>query len=172
MIKKLAVSLALLFITLSFSACSTPSTPTSGTGTDTAPSSSPKAQTEFAIGEPVSYDDLGIEIVVNSVREDSGGQYLKPEGVYYIINATITNKSDKDFASSTVIDMYLKDSEGTKYSVTFGPELTGSLDGSIPAGEKQKGDICFDIPKDATDLYFYYAPSLVGSKAAKIKLDR
>jgi len=126
----------------------------------------------YNIGDSIKIGD--VVLTVNSVKEDSGSEYIKPSdgNVYYIIDMTIENKGEKAYNSSTLMQMSLVDSDGYKYDITIGPKLKGSLDGEIGAGRKLRGEVAFEIPKDATGLEFVYDYKLLSNGQIIVKLDR
>ena len=66
----------------------------------------------------------------------------------------------------------LFDSQGYNYTITIGPETQGSVDGEISAGRKLRGELAFEIPKDATGLELQIDPTLFGSGQIIVNLDK
>jgi len=137
-----------------------------GTGVDV-------PQTEvFDIGDVIEAKDM--HYTVNSVREAPGGDFIKPKegNIWYVVDVTIENKGQETFHSSSLMMFKLFDSEGYSYSITLGPDTTGSLDGEVPPGRKLRGEIAFEIPQDSEGLELQIDPSLFGSGVIIVKLDR
>lgn len=126
----------------------------------------------FVIGDVVKAGDY--IFTVNSVREDKGTQFLKPKegSIYYLVDATVENKTAKSVSVSSLLMFKLFDSDGYNYTVTFGPEVKGQLDGEIAAGRKMRGELVFEIPKESKGLELEIDPSLWGSGKVIVKLDR
>lgn len=103
---------------------------------------------------------------VNAVRKDTGTGFVKPKSgsVYLIPNVTVENKSNSPVTVSTLLSMYVKDSEGNEYTPTLTSDATGKVDGELLAGEKVKGDVGFEVPSTATGMKFYYEPTWLGSE--------
>lgn len=66
--------------------------------------------------------------------------------------------------------MYIKDSEGNKYTPTLVSDATGSVDGELLADDKVKGDVGFELPKVANGLKFYFNPNWVSGQSIVIDL--
>ncbi|MBE0467068.1 MAG: DUF4352 domain-containing protein [Candidatus Desulforudis sp.] len=126
----------------------------------------------FSMGETIRMG--GLAITVNSVREDRGSEWLAPKDghTYYIVDSTLENLSDKSEVVSSLMMFSLVDGEGYKYSVTFGPETRGNLDGELGAGRKMRGELVFEIPDDAIDLELVFEPQVLGFGQAVIAMDR
>src|SRR5699024_2147273 len=75
---------------------------------------------------------------------------------FLVANLTVENTTDEEKLISSLIYFELKDDEGYSYSATFLIEGTkGQLDGSIPAGDKLRGEIVFDVSdSDEYKLHF------------------
>lgn len=124
----------------------------------------------FNIGDNVQIGD--VIVTVNSVRENSGNDFIKPsEGnVYYIVDLTIENQGSEAYSSSTLMQMSLADEEGYQYNITVGPETKGSVDGEIGAGRKVRGEVVFEIPKESKGLEFVYDYDILGTGQVIVKL--
>jgi len=132
----------------------------------------PHAKTEtYKIGDPVKAGNL--IFTVNSTRTDKGGDIIKPgEGkIYYIVDVTVENTGDKSENVSSLLMFKLFDSDGYNYSVTFGPETKGQIDGEIAAGRKLRGELVFEIPEDAMGLELEIDPTIFGSGKIIVELD-
>lgn len=125
----------------------------------------------YKVGDQIQVGDT--IFTVNSFRNDAGTQYIKPKegNTYVIVNASIENKGKEKAHVSTMLQMYLKDSEGTKYNNTIGPETNGSLDGEIVAGDKTKGEVAFEVPTTATGLKFYFQPTWMNGTTIVVDLE-
>lgn len=125
----------------------------------------------FKIGDSVKADNL--IFTVNSVRTDEGGDFIKPDegNIYYIIDVTVENTGDESEIVSSMIMFRLSDSEGYNYSITFGPETKGQLDGEVSPGRKIRGELVFEIPEDSTGLELEIDPTL-GTGQIIVQLDR
>jgi hypothetical protein len=101
-------------------------------------------------------------ITINSLSNPTGAGYEKPEGyVFLMVDITIENisSSSTDFSAAYT---YLKDPFGRiYYTPTFGADQFGGIDpsGELSAGEKVRGQIVFEVPKDMKDLLFVYDDS-------------
>jgi hypothetical protein len=126
----------------------------------------------FKIGDSVKAGNL--IFTVNSTRTDAGGEFIKPdEGkIYYIIDVTVENTGDEPESVSSLMMFKLIDSDGYNYSVTFGPETQGQVDGEISAGRKLRGELVYEIPEDTEGLELEIDPTVFGSGQIIVELDR
>ena len=128
------------------------------------PTTQPVAETAavitktYKVGEQV--ESKGFVFVVNAIRKDAGTGFIKPSqgNVYLIPNVTIENKGTERTTISSLLQMYVKDSEGNKYTPTLTQDATGKVDGELLGGEKVKGDVGFEVPTAATGLKLYFQP--------------
>ncbi|MBW7473783.1 DUF4352 domain-containing protein [Paenibacillus oenotherae] len=168
------LSLALV-ATLLLSACSeakikkveptaADSTGTNQNGGDTDEETNPPAT--FKIGDSVIFDDL--IITVNSLSGHTGGDYEKPEEgkVFIVVDATIENTAEDTANVSTLLMMKLADAEGYYYNPTIATFVEGQLDGQIPSGRKKRGQVAFQVPKDAAGFEFIFETPLSSSGQA------
>lgn len=132
----------------------------------------PKEAQTFKIGDTIKMGEL--IITVNSVRTDKGQEFIKPkEGhIFYLVDATIENKSTDSTTISSLMMFKLTDNDGYNYNITMGPETKGQLDGELGAGRKMRGELAFEIPKDSKGLELIFEPNIFGFGQAIIKLDR
>jgi len=66
----------------------------------------------------------------------------------------------------------LSDGEGYSYDQAFGADTKGSLDGELAPGRKMRGELAYEIPKDASGLELIFDADVWGSGQAIVKLDR
>ncbi len=126
----------------------------------------------FKIGDSVKAGNL--IFTVNSTRTDAGGEFIKPdEGkIYYIIDVTVENTGDEPESVSSLMMFKLIDSDGYNYSVTFGPETKGQLDGEVSTGKKMRGELVYEIPENSSGLELQIDPTVFGSGQIIVELDR
>lgn len=168
----LVLVLALASLALSGCYVDTPIEKVTKSG-ETADPGESQAKTEtFEIGDSVKAGNL--IFTVNSTRTDEGGDFIKPdEGkIYYIVDVTVENTGDESETVSSLMMFKLFDSQGYNYTITIGPETQGSVDGEISAGRKLRGELAFEIPKDATGLELQIDPTLFGSGQIIVNLDK
>ncbi len=130
-----------------------------------------KAQT-FKIGDAISIGDY--VFTVNSARTSKGGDFLKPDegNIWYIVDATVENESDKPVTISSMMMFKLSDSEGYNYNSTIADDTKGNLDGELAPGRKMRGELAFEIPENAGGLELIFDADVWGSGQAIVKLDR
>lgn len=141
-------------------------------GTAPSPQHEPKPPQKFKVGDVIEIGQL--RFTVHSVREDKGNEFLlPPEGKRWIVvDATIENLSDKPTVISSVLMFMLADADGRRYTTTLGPNLTGHLDGELAPGSKMRGEVAFEVPKDAKGLELIFAPKVFGFGQAIVVLEK
>lgn len=119
---------------------------------------------KYEVGDTVEFD--GMEITLNEVRIEEGGQFDTPENDQFIVaNLTVENMTDEEQLVSSIMNIELKDDEGYAYNTTFLTEGTkGQLDGSIESGGKLTGEIPFDVATSET-YELHYSDLLKSGKA-------
>lgn len=122
------------------------------------------------IGDTVKVKN--IEYTLNEVRESEGqGLNIPGDGkVYYIVDLTIENKGVETYPISSASNFSLLDKDDVGYTITFGPDTNGSIDGEIMPGKKIKGEVAFEIAKNAKGLKLEikYNPEASGSIIFKL----
>lgn len=78
----------------------------------------------YKVGDIVKVGDYIFTLNTFTDNVSSGNQFITPKtGNKFIkLNLTIENKGKEKQSVSTLIQMYLKDGEGTKYTQTFIPD--------------------------------------------------
>jgi hypothetical protein len=145
-----------------------------GTTQGTAPATTAPANkaAAFKIGDTAEAG--GVAFTVNSVRESSGTEFIKPKegSIYYLVDTTVENKSNAAKNVSSILMFKLVDSEGYSYNITIGPETKGQVDGEVAPARKLRGELAFEIPKTAKGLELEIDPSIWSAGKIIFKLDR
>lgn len=150
-----AMTIALLLA----AGCGEVNTPQLATSETKAPS---EAKTQvFHIGDRVVIGDLAI--TVNGTRKPKPTDFLKPKegNIWIAVDATIENLGSQPTTISSLAMFKLADADGYNYGVTIGPDSKAQLDGELGAGRKMRGEVVFEIPKDATGLQLIFTPSII-----------
>jgi hypothetical protein len=112
----------------------------------------PKIQ-KLQMGESVEFG--GMKVTFNSVRKDFGNEFMSPENDFHLIaDLTVENTTNKEENVSSLLNLSLKDADGYKYSDAIFADTKGTLNGSISAGDKLRGEIAFDVPESGYDLIY------------------
>jgi hypothetical protein len=121
--------------------------------------------TVVAIGDTVEVGP-GLTMTITGVEEPAGDSFFKPEegNRFLIVRASFANSGSETQPISTLLQMALLDSSGTKYDIDI---LAATLaeqtpDGDVPAGGTLEGGAGFQIPSDATGLVFVFSPLIDG----------
>lgn len=121
---------------------------------------------EFGVGETVKVED--INITVNSTRVDEGMIASDDGTVYFVMDITLENTSDKSYSSSSMMCFTLKDTDGREQDLTVGAKLNGSMDTEVPAGEKASGEIAFKTAPEGK-LVLTYKPGFGDSVKINVR---
>ena len=115
----------------------------------------------FQVGDTVKVGDTW-QVVVNSVKTDLGGQYsiLKQGDVYLLIDVSLTNISNKEQVTSSMVDWKLTGSDGQAYSTSFFSGAPSAPDGKVEAGSPAKGTLTYEVPASIKEFRLAFAPSL------------
>jgi len=118
-----------------------------------------KAPDSYKVGDAVDFNDL--TVTVNGVRE-SEGKVLKPKDgkKFVVVDVTVENKGKEDKPISSLIQTAMSDGEGYSYTIALSDDEKASLNGSVGAGKKLRGEVTFELPKEATDLEFTFKGAL------------
>lgn len=132
----------------------------------TAKPSSPKLQkTTFDVGQLVSVEDknLYLQLTVHGTREHKGKKALVPNqgNKWILVETTTANKGEKPI-NLTVVSFGIMDSQNKEYEVAL---LAGALDdvkiptGKIAPGDQRRGEVAFEVPKNAKGLKLLFKPN-------------
>ncbi|GAW91188.1 DUF4352 domain-containing protein [Calderihabitans maritimus] len=114
----------------------------------------------YSIGDKVTIGNVAI--TVNSVRTSTGGEWDKAkEGHIYVIpDITVENLGDETINLSSMMQFSLYDSEGYELNQAFLTDIKSSLDGEIGPSRKLRGEIAWEVSKDATGLELVFTPDI------------
>jgi hypothetical protein len=149
--------------------------PKSSPKTTAKPSEPKLPKTTFNVGQLVSIadDNLYVQLTVHGTREHQGVRALAPNqgNKWILVDTTITNKGEKPI-NLTVISFGLIDSENKQYDVAL---LAGALEdvkiptGKLNPGDKQRGEVTFEAPKNAKGLKLLFKPNSSECQASASK---
>lgn len=112
-------------------------------------------------GQTIEYD--GLSAALNSVRRESSlGSFTEAEqgNEFLITDVSITNETGEEKSVSTLLQMVVKDGIGFSYSpsISATSQLSrGFSQGSpISEGETRRGEIAYEVPTDASALYWTF----------------
>ena len=130
-----------------------------------------KSQKSFKIGDKIKFDN--VIYTVNSVETSVGSEFnepMKDKHVFYIVDITVENKSDETVTISSILMFKLVDSQGYNYNITFNTDTRGQVDGEIQSGEKLRGQLSFEVPKNEKKFKLDIDPSIFGSGKFSVDL--
>lgn len=134
-------------------------------------SNTPELKASYKVGDIVSVGDY--LVTVNSFKNNiaTDNQFIVPkDGNQFVqVDITIENKGKDKTNISTLLQMYVKDSEGSKFNQTFIPDQK-SLDGELLSGDKVKGQLTYEVPKNVSGMKYYYNAAFLFGKSIVVDL--
>lgn len=116
-------------------------------------------QNIFSIGDTIEINDMILTINEVSIPPSSG--YFGPDEGYkfVVVDLTLKNNSSQSVNISSLLQMWVKDSESRQYSVdVFATEAGGGTlpDGEYAADETIRGQVGYQVPENETTLLFVF----------------
>lgn len=142
------------------------SSPTSSPNLELQPSAKLSSQPIHRIGEAVAIKDnnLNLQLTVNGTRDHQGKGVITPNKghKWIVVDTTITNQGQQPQLIA-VSGFKVIDSQNKLYDVAL---LASALDdiksptGEIKPGNKQGGEVVFEVPESAKGLKLVFQPQL------------
>ena len=131
-------------------------------------------QIVYQVGDLILISDLAIQVL--QVSYPTGNAIVKPKEDFKFaaVDITIENQGNTTQEISSIVQMYLKDSTGQKYTFHLGAQSiidSGLPDDELQPGEKIRGQIGFQVPKDVQGLLFVFDAEIFGFGKVFIALD-
>jgi len=131
-------------------------------------------QTVYQVGDLIEISDLAIQVL--QVSFPTGNELVKPKEDFKFaaVDVTIENLGNTTKEISSIVQMYLKDSTGQKYTFHLGAQSiidSGLPDDELQPGEKIRGQIGFQVPKDVQGLLFVFNAEIFGFGKVFVALD-
>jgi hypothetical protein len=128
----------------------------------------------FRIGDLVEISGLSIQVL--QVSYPAGTEIIKPkEGYRFVaVDIQIQNQGETVQEITSIVQMYLKDSTGQKYTFHLGAQSvidSGLPDDELQPGERVRGQIGFQVPSDAQGLIFVFDAEVFGFGKVFISLE-
>lgn len=118
-----------------------------------------------SLGEWLNYH--GMIIRVDSIRESTGDDYLKPQegNVLKVLEITVVNTGDKEQVVSSALSFSLSDDRGQTHMPVVTSDIKQSLDGVVAPDQVLRGEIPYEVSKNAKDLKLTFAIPLMEGEA-------
>ena len=133
--------------------------------------STPELASSYKVGDVVKTGDYVFTTISVNGDAPSGNEYTKPTAGnrFVTVELSIENKGTTKTTISTVLNMYLKSGDGSKFQQSF---LVNNkpIDGELLANDIIKGSVTYEVPKTASGLKFYYNPAWITGKSIVIDL--
>lgn len=131
-------------------------------------------QIVYQVGDLIEISDLAIRVL--QVTYPAGNEIIKPKEDFKFaaVDLTIENQGNTTQEISSIVQMYLKDSTGQKYTFHLGAQSiidSGLPDDELQPGEKIRGQIGFQVPKDVQGLIFVFDAEIFGFGKVFIALE-
>lgn len=131
-------------------------------------------QIVYQVGDLIEISDLAIQVL--QVTYPAGNEIVKPKEDYKFaaVDLTVENQGNTTQEISSIVQMYLKDSTGQKYTFHLGAQSiidSGLPDDELQPGEKIRGQIGYQVPKDVQGLIFVFDAEIFGFGKVFIALE-
>ena len=128
----------------------------------------------FSVGEQIEISGLVIQVL--GVSYPSGTDFVKPKEDYKFVSVDVQveNQGDTVQEVTSIVQMYLKDNTGEKYTFHLGAQSiidSGLPDDELQPGERIRGQIGFQVPTDAEGLIFVFDAEIFGFGKVFISLE-
>jgi|GEM_PF-1589266 len=123
----------------------------------------------YASGTPITAG--AVSVVINKVTYNAGQNgFVVPTGKQYIvIDATVSNASNKALFISPSTQTYIKDNDGRVYYLTPSGLEDPFKAGDLIAGDKISGELSYMVSKDKT--YTLYIDAIWSGGVVSVRLN-
>jgi len=137
-----------------------------------APTAAQAAPAVAKIGDRTELNGTALTVMkVSRAAELSRFQKAK-DGNEFVIAEVVIENVDKDKAPYNPLYFKVKDSDGFEYNADFTAGDQSLKSGELAKGEKARGNIAFEVKKDAKGLVLEYRPLVIGGDdAIKVALE-
>jgi hypothetical protein len=116
-------------------------------------------QETFTVGDSIESNKF--ILTVNEVTSIAGDQFTQPSDGYKFIavDLTLVNNSSNAENISSLLQMFVKDSAGRKFSVDIWASTAAggaTPEGEFAPGETIRGKVGYEVPVDETDFVFVF----------------
>jgi len=128
----------------------------------------------YSVGEQIEISGLVIQVL--GVSYPSGTDFVKPKEDYKFVSVDVQveNQGDSVQEITSIVQMYLKDNTGEKYTFHLGAQSvidSGLPDDELQPGERIRGQVGFQVPTDSAGLIFVFDAEIFGFGKIFIALD-
>jgi hypothetical protein len=121
---------------------------------------------EYQVGDIVQIGDT--VMVVLGWEASSCNEFTKPDAgkQFVLVDMLLVNQGESSTSISSMLQMSLKDETDQRYTVDFGASMVSerdSPDGELAPGERVRGTVGFQVPKEADELTFVFDADVFGS---------
>lgn len=118
----------------------------------------------FKVGQQVKIGSTWI-VTINSATTHAATEFDTPKAgdTYLVIDATFKNISSSEQNLSTLLQLSLKDSTGQSYDETITTFAKQPPDGKVAAGDLNRGQIVYEVPKSQKTYTLAFEADIVSS---------
>lgn len=121
-----------------------------------------KTPTSFKIGDIINYENYTVTV---KEMADCVGTLKAQEGNKYIIFDVLQENSSDQEANYNLLNFKAQDQKDFVYNPTFfGCKNPSFTSGVLEKGQKSRGYVTFEVPKDSTITTLIYKPNVWASK--------
>ena len=111
------------------------------------------------VDEDVPCEDVLIQINAAKSALHKVGQVVLEGHLNHCVREGIEH-GDADKTISSLIQTAMSDGDGYSYSIALSDDEKASLNGNVAAGKKLRGEVTFELPKEAKELEFTFKGAL------------
>lgn len=128
----------------------------------------------YQVGDLIKISDIVIQVL--GISYPTGTEIVKPkEGFQFVgVDIQVENQGSTVKEITSVVQMYLKDDTGQKYTFHLGAQSlldAGLPDDELRPGEYVRGQIGFQVPEDSPGLVLVFDAEVFGFGKVFIALD-
>jgi hypothetical protein len=150
-------------------ATAAPGQPTSAPAA--APTEAQVAPAVAEVGDRVELNGMALTVVKVDHAAELGGIVKAKAGNEFIVTEVIIENVSAEKVNYNLLYFKARDGEGFEYTTALGMDQPLSA-GDLAKGEKARGNVAFEVKKDAKGLILEYKPLTFGvSEAIKVALN-
>jgi len=111
------------------------------------------------VGDTIEKSNVGFG-VARVTTDEAGDAVYKPNpgNKFVVVDISVDNNTSSQRPVVPVTQVYLKDQTGNTYFISPAPMQNPLNAGNLVAGDNLKGQLSFEVPKDAKNLKLYFDP--------------
>lgn len=124
-----------------------------------------------SVGSPVEAGDLDLTVLSSVRTRVQGKDDLAKGNELLVVEIRLENTGEDEALVSSILQMFVVDEKGNRYDAGFYDPGSRFQDGQLDAGGVASGNVAFEVPKDARELYFVFETDITGGgREAAVRL--